>query len=137
MEASREMASEAPGPHAAPLSDEELAAIEARSAAVVALSVRLRRAGPAGSPHVGSAAIGGWLDDVCGNDVPRLAAEIRRLRAEIAYLHLLQQHDGTSEAERLRAALRGIAAATWKTWFADEAAQAMAQQARWALGEGD
>ncbi|HZS03080.1 MAG TPA: hypothetical protein VFE37_30495 [Chloroflexota bacterium] len=129
------MASEAPGPNPTPLSDEELAAIEGRSAAVVALSVRLRRSGPAGSPHVGPAAIGGWLDDVCGNDVPRLAAEIRRLRAEIAYLQQIQPREDTSETERLRAALRGIATATWKTWFADEAARAMAQQARWALGE--
>ncbi|HLH25221.1 MAG TPA: hypothetical protein VK066_22085 [Chloroflexota bacterium] len=131
------MVSEAPGPRPEPLSEEDLAAIEARSAAVVALSVRLRRAGPAGSPHVGSAAIGGWLDDVCGNDVPRLAAEVRRLRAEIAYLRTLQDDGGTSEAERLRAALRGIASATWKVWFADAAAQSMVQQARWALGEGD
>jgi ribosomal protein L29 len=131
------MASEAPGPRPEPLGDEELAAIEARSAAVVALSVRLRRAGPAGSPHVGPAAIGGWLDDICGNDVPRLAAEIRRLHAEIAYLRMLQQHGGTSEAERLRVALQTIATATWKTWFADEAAQAMVQQARWALGDED
>jgi len=131
------MASEAPGPNPEPLADEQLAAIEARSAAVFALSVRLRRAGPAGSPHIGPSAIAGWLDDVCGNDVPRLVAEIRRLRAEIAYLHLLQPHDDTSEAERLRTALRGIATMTWKTWFADEAAQSMAQQARWALGEGE
>jgi hypothetical protein len=131
------MASEAPGPNPEPLTDEQLAAIEARSAAISALSVRLRRTGPAGSPHIGPAAIGGWLDDVCGNDVPRLAAEIRRLQAEIAYLHLLQPHDHTSEAERLRAALHAIATATWKTWFADEAAQSMAQQARWALDEGE
>jgi hypothetical protein len=131
------MASEAPGPHRAPLGDEELDAIEARSAAVVSLSVRLRRAGPAGSPHVGPAAIGGWLDDICGNDVPRLAAEIRRLRAEVAYLQMLQQHGGTGEAERLRVALEGIATATWKTWFADEAAQTMVRQARWALGDSD
>jgi hypothetical protein len=131
------MASEAPGPHREPLADEELHTIEARSAAVVALSVRLRRAGPAGSPHVGPSAIGGCLDDVCGNDVPRLAAEIRRLRAEVAYLQALQQRGGTDEAERLRVALEGIATATWKTWFADEAARSMAQQARWALGDGD
>src|SRR5581483_8792740 len=111
--------------------------IEGRSAAVVALSVRLRRAGPAGSPHVGSAAIGGWLDDVCGNDVPRLAAEIRRLRAEVAYLRMLQQRSDGSEAERLRVALQGIASASWKTWFADAAAESMVQQARWALGDGD
>jgi hypothetical protein len=129
------MASEAPGPQRQPLGDDELNAIEARSAAVVSLSVRLRRAGPAGSPHVGPAAISGWLDDVCGNDVPRLAAEIRRLRAEVAYLQALQQRGGSSEAERLRVALEGIATATWKTWFADEAARSMAQQARWALGE--
>ena len=129
------MASEAPGPRPEPLNDEELAAIEARSAAVVALSIRLRRAGPAGSPHVGSAAIGGWLDDVCGNDVPRLAAEIRRLHAQVAYLHALHERAGTDEAERLRAALQGIATATWKTWFADEAARSLVQQARWALGE--
>jgi hypothetical protein len=131
------MASEAPGPHPESIGDEELAAIEARSAAVVALSVRLRRAGPAGSPHVGPAAIGGWLDDVCGNDVPRLAAEIRRLRAEVAYLHMLQERGGSHEAERLRVALQAIATATWKTWFADEAAQSMVQQARWALGDGE
>jgi hypothetical protein len=130
------MASEAPGPRREPLDDAELAAIEARSAAVVAISVRLRRAGPAGSPHVGPAAIGGWLDDVCGYDVPRLAAEIRRLRAEVAYLQMLHERAGSDEAERLRIALQGIATATWKTWFADEAAEAMAQQARWALGEG-
>ncbi len=131
------MASEAPGPHRGPLADDELEAIEQRSAAVVALSVRLRRAGPAGSPHVGSAAIGGWLDDVCGNDVPRLAAEIRRLRAEVAYLRRLQEQSGGSEAERLRLALQGIAASTWKAWLADAAAESMVQQARWALGEAD
>ena len=131
------MASEVPGPRSGPLSDQELAAIEERSAAVVSLSVRLRRAGPAGSPHVGPAAIGGWLDDVCGNDVPRLAAEIRRLRTEVAYLRMLQQRGGASEAERLRVALRGIASATWKAWLADAAAESMVQQARWALGDGD
>ncbi len=131
------MATEAAGQPPEPLSDDELAAIEARSAALLALTTRLRRTGPAGSPHVGAAAVGAWLDDVCGNDVPRLAAEIRRLRAEVAYLRMLQERGGASEDDRLRAALRGIASATWKAWLADAAAQAMVQQARWALGDGD
>ena len=68
-------------------------------------------------------------------DVPSLLAELRRLRAENAYLVSVLAAGGGDES--LRAALRRIAQMTWKTWFADEAATQMAREARWALGESD
>jgi hypothetical protein len=120
-----------------PLSDQELADIEARCNELAQLAALLRRTGPAGSPHVSPAAVAGWFDDVCGRDMPRLTAEIRRLRAEVTYLRTLQTANAESQDERLRTALRRIADANWKTWFADEAARDMVQQARWALGDGD
>jgi hypothetical protein len=117
-----------------PLGDQELADIEARCKELAALAALLRRTGPAGSPHVSPAAVAGWFDDLCGRDLPRLAVEIRRLREELAYLRTLQaQSDGSQDA-RLRAALQQIAGTTWKAWFAEEAAQEMVRQARWALG---
>jgi hypothetical protein len=120
---------------AEPLSEQQLAEIEARCAELAALSALLRRTGPAGSPHVSPAAVAAWLDDLCARDLPLLIAEIRRLRAEVAYHRALQQESGDNETERLRAALRRIASATWKTWFAEEAARALVQEARWALGD--
>lgn len=121
---------------AGPLSDQELADIEARSGELAALVSLLRRTGPAGSPHVSPAAVAGWLDDLCAHDLPRLMAEVRRLQEELAYLRALQAQGGDSQDERLRAALQRIAGMSWKSWFAEEAAREMVQQARWALGGG-
>src|SRR5205823_14842859 len=101
----------------------------------LSVNERLRRTGPAGSPHISPAVVALWIDELCAKDVPALLAEIGRLRAENAYLHSVLAAGGGDES--LRAALAKIASRTWKTWFADEAATQMVREARWALGETD
>jgi hypothetical protein len=64
-------------------------------------------------------------------------AEVRRLQEELTYLRALQAEGGDSQDERLRTALQRIAGMSWKSWFAEEAARDMVQQARWALGLGE
>jgi hypothetical protein len=64
-------------------------------------------------------------------------AEVRRLQDELTYLRALQAGGGESQDERLRTALERIAGMSWKSWFAEEAARDMVQQARWALGLGE
>ena len=118
-----------------PLSDEALAELEARCTQMLAVNERLRRTGPAGSPHISPAVVALWIDELCSKDVPGLLAEIQRLRAENAYLQALLAAGGGDES--LRAALRKIAHTTWKTWFADETATQMVREARLALGESD
>ena len=118
-----------------PLTDDALAELEARCAQMLAVNERLRRTGPAGSPHVSPAVVALWIEELCAEDVPRLLAEIRRLRAETAYLRDLLAA-GSGDAA-LRAALERIAHASWKSYFAEEAATQMTREARWALGEPD
>ncbi len=118
-----------------PLSDEALAELEARCTQMLAVNERLRRTGPAGSPHISPAVVALWIDELCAKDVPGLVAEIQRLRQENAYLRSVLAAGGGDES--LRAALRKIAHTTWKTWFADETATQMVREARLALGESD
>jgi hypothetical protein len=122
-------------PGTEPLSDETLAELETRCTQMLAVNERLRRTGPAGSPHVSPAVVALWIEELCAKDVPSLLAELRRLRAENAYLGSVLAAGGGDES--LRAALRKIGQMTWKTWFADEAATQMAREARLALGESD
>ncbi len=118
-----------------PLSDDALADLEARCTQMLAVNERLRRTGPAGSPHVSPAVVALWIDELCAKDIPMLLAEIQRLREESAYLRSLLAAGGGDAS--LRAALRKIARTTWKTWFADETATQMVREARLALGESD
>jgi hypothetical protein len=122
-------------PGTEPLADETLTDLETRCTQMLSVNERLRRTGPAGSPHVSPAVVALWIEELCANDVPALLAELRRLRAENAYLSAMLAAGGGDES--LRAALRKIAHTTWKTWFADEAATQMVREARWALGESD
>src|SRR5437764_2473686 len=122
-------------PSTEPLSDESLAELERRCMQMLAVNERLRRTGPAGSPHVSPAVVALWIEELCAKDVPSLLAELRRLRAENAYLGSLLAAGGGDES--LRTALRKIGQMTWKTWFADEAATQMVREACWALGESD
>ena len=119
------------------LSDKDLADIEARCQQVAAVSAKVGRASTMRAPHVTPASLSLWIDELCNADVPRLLAEVRRLRAELAYLRGLREDAGDDEAAYLRAALRRIATATWEVWRGDAAARGMAQEARWALGEQD
>jgi hypothetical protein len=118
-----------------PLTEESLAELETRCMQMLSVNERLRRTGPAGSPHVSPAVVALWIEELCAQDVPSLLAELRRLRAENAYLGSVLAAGGGDES--LRAALRRIAQMTWKTWFADEAAMQMVREARWALGDSD
>jgi hypothetical protein len=118
-----------------PLSDQALAELEARCEQMLAVNERLRRTGPAGSPHISPAVVALWIDELCSKDIPVLLDEIRRLRREHAYLCSLLAAGGGDES--LRAALTKIAHTSWKTWFADEAATQMVHEARLALGESD
>jgi hypothetical protein len=120
---------------AEPLSDDALSELETRCTQMLAVNERLRRTGPARSPHISPAVVALWIDELCARDVPALLAEVRRLRADNAYLQSIQAAGGGDEA--LRAALRKIARMSWKTWFADEAATQMVREAQLALGESE
>src|SRR5947199_7965542 len=102
----------AESPGTEPLTDEALAELETRCAQMLSVNERLRRTGPAGSPHVSPAVVALWIDELCAKDLPRLLAEVQRLRAENAYLQGLLAAGSGDDA--LRAALQKIAGARWK-----------------------